>query len=105
MNYFLPLAYIVLFIYIIYSLRRYYSAVVAPLFVIGIFILIVIVGILYGWIYLHYYGGGDTYYYLKLAQSLYYPLHKNPWDFIHLVFGPVHHAPSYIQPLIEDPAF
>jgi hypothetical protein len=105
MNYFLPIAYILFFVFILYTMKRYYVSVLSPLFVISIFILKVIAGILYGWIHLHYYNGGDTFYYLKLSESLYSVLHKNPWDFIHLVFGPVHHAPAYIQKYIEDPLF
>jgi len=105
MNYFITAAYLLFFIFLLYALRRYYTSALSPWFVIVIFITKIITGIIYRWIHAHYYNGGDTYTYFHYSQVLFNAMHKNPLDYIRLVFGPVGLPPEYLKMYIADPNF
>ena len=82
----LVLVYTALFSFIILKWKFFRSFNLSAKFITIIFLCKVGVGILYGYLHLHLYQGGDTYAYFNESGIVFSTLKNNPWLYLRLVF-------------------
>ncbi len=63
----------------------------------------VLVGFLYGWLHLHYYGGVDTWFYFNSSRMIYEQLWLDPMRYLQLVFWPNNPIPPpHLKQIASD---
>ncbi len=70
---------------------------------IGIFLVKIAAGCVYGCIHLYYYGGADTWSFFDSGRMIYDTIFINPWYYIELTFGPNARIPPYYLCEILEP--
>ena len=90
----LTLFYTAIFSFIFFRLKFFKRFHLTPQFIIGIFLLKIITGVIYGIFHARFYDGGDTYAYFTDSQVVFDALKKNPWLYLRLVFGFSHANPA-----------
>ncbi len=69
----------------------------------GVFGLKVLIGFLYGWIHLYFYGGVDTWFYFEASKMIYDQLWQDPRSFLQLVFLPNNpNPPEHLKNIAYD---
>lgn len=88
LDYGLFIIYLSLLIYLVTKLPFFRKSAVGMPILVGVFACKVFCGLLYGWLHLHQYGGGDTWTWFKDSMIIYESLFENWPDYIKLTFAP-----------------
>ena len=87
MNCFLFIIYLLIFCRLLLKSRFMADSGIQPVILIGLFLLKVSLGIINGWIMLHYFNGGDTWYYHTEAIKEYRLLFIDPKEYLLNIFN------------------
>ncbi len=80
---------------------------ISKFFLIGFFLLKVVVGILYVWLHAEYFHGADLYFYFRDSQIVTNTLYHQPLTFLELTFGPNgdQYIPTHLDSYIRTMGF
>lgn len=92
---------------IIWRNKFFHVEGIAKIFLIGFFLLKVVIGILYVWLHAEYLHGADLYFYFRDSQIVTNTLYHQPFTFLELTFGPNgdQYIPAHLESYIRTMGF